>query len=71
MQDDVRGWSRIHRHQIGHLGIVSKMERIESTLHHLMNDVGVHPEAAASQAPPPALGAPLPLPPAAPTAPQR
>ena len=64
LQDDVRGWSRIHHRQIGQLGILSKMDMIESTLHHLMNDVGVEqappPAAVNGQAPPPAgTGAPL------------
>ena len=42
VQEDVRGWSRHHHRQVGQLGILSKMDMIESTLHHLMNDVGVH-----------------------------
>ncbi|MBD3675369.1 MAG: hypothetical protein HUJ26_17790 [Planctomycetaceae bacterium] len=41
IQDDVRGWSRHHHRQVGSLGILTKMDYIESTLHHLMNDVGV------------------------------
>lgn len=44
VEDDVRGWSRIHHRQIGTLGIVRKMEMAESVLHHLMEDVGVKPE---------------------------
>ncbi len=52
VQDDVRGWSRHHRRQIGQLGILSKMDMIESTLHHLMNDVGIH-STDGEQAPPP------------------
>jgi hypothetical protein len=65
LQDDVRGWSRIHHHQVGQLGILSKMDMIESTLHHLMNDVGVQQtpppgSAIGGQAPPPpGFGAPL------------
>lgn len=53
LEDDVRGWSRHHRRQIGQLGILSKMDLMESTLHHLMNDVGVHATPAYEQAPPP------------------
>jgi hypothetical protein len=56
VQDDVRGWSRRHHRQIGQLGILSKMDMIESTLHHLMNDVGVHLGGGVEQAPPPAGG---------------
>jgi hypothetical protein len=55
VQDDVRGWTRHHRRQIGNLGILSKMDLLESTLHHLMNDVGVRlTPATTEQAPPPA-----------------
>jgi hypothetical protein len=41
VQDDVCGWSRHHHRQIGTLGVLSKMDLLEDTLHHLMNDVGV------------------------------
>lgn len=59
IQDDVRGWSRHQRKQIGQRGISSKMAVFESTLHHLMNDVGVEKpglrthEVGVEQAPPP------------------
>ncbi|MEZ6058019.1 MAG: hypothetical protein R3C01_15070 [Planctomycetaceae bacterium] len=56
VQDDVRGWQRHHHRQIGQLGILSKMEMIESTLHHLMNDVGVAPTAGPEEAPAPFNG---------------
>lgn len=64
LEGDVRGWSRRHHRQIGQLGILSKMEMIESTLHHLMHDVGVGQAPAAigpEVAPPPAGFAPAPL----------
>ncbi len=41
IEDDVRGWSRIPRRQIGTLGIQTKLSITEDTLHHLMKDVGV------------------------------
>ena len=41
IQDDVRGWRRVSRRQIGTLGIAAKLEMAEETLHHLMEDVGV------------------------------
>ncbi|MEQ9408778.1 MAG: hypothetical protein RIK87_13670 [Fuerstiella sp.] len=41
IQDDVRGWTRIQRRQIGTLGIMTKLDMAEDTLHHLMTDVGV------------------------------
>jgi hypothetical protein len=41
----VRGWSR-HHHQVGQLSILSKMDMIESALHHLMNDVGMQQASA-------------------------
>ena len=56
-EDDVRGWSRVHRRQIGTLGILSKMEMTASVLHHLMEDVGTQPEIP-EQAPAPAVGGP-------------
>lgn len=55
IQDDVRGWSRQHHRQTGRHGILSKMDMIQSALHHLMNDVGVHQTPVAEtygQAPP-------------------
>lgn len=67
IQNDVKGWSRVHRKQVGSLGVLTKMEMIEATLHHLMNDIGVSENAAApspnsasqavavEQAPPPTL----------------
>jgi hypothetical protein len=60
----VRGWSR-HHHQVGQLSILSKMDMIESALHHLMNDVGMQQAsapgvAAGGQTPPPGgFGEPL------------
>jgi len=63
LQDAVRGWSRHHHRQVGQLGMLSKMDMIESILHHLMNDVGVQqaPEPAHGIAPPPAGVGPAPL----------
>lgn len=67
IQNDVKGWSRVHRKQVGTLGVATKMEMIEATLHHLMNDIGVSETAASpspssanqavviEQAPPPTL----------------
>ena len=62
VEDDVRGWSRVHHRQIGTLGILSKMEMAESVLHHLMNDVGVKQEMP-EQAPAPQGGPELAPPP--------
>ena len=61
VQDDVRGWHRHHHRQIGTLGLAAKMERIESTIHHLMHDVGV--EFTAGLEEPPAPGGGLGVPP--------
>ena len=41
VQDDMRGWSRRRVRQIGRSGAQAKLQVIEATLHHLMNDVGV------------------------------
>lgn len=62
VQNDVREWTRHQHRQVGQLGTLSKMEMIESMLHHLMNDVGVRPTQGLEQAPPPD-GAPEQAPP--------
>jgi len=41
VEDDMATWHRHNNRQIGHLGIQAKLSLLESTLHHLMNDVGV------------------------------
>jgi hypothetical protein len=56
VQEDIRGWHRHHHRQIGSLGIISKTDRIESTIHHLMNDVGARFEVAPEEPPLPAGG---------------
>lgn len=53
IENDVRAWSRYHRRQIGQGGIATKLEVMESTLHHLMHDAGVHAGPVGEQAPPP------------------
>ncbi|MCA8991730.1 MAG: hypothetical protein KDA69_18215 [Planctomycetaceae bacterium] len=53
VQDDVRGWSRHHHRQVGTLGIIAKMDQMEATLHHLMNDIGVAATAEGEVAPAP------------------
>ncbi len=53
VEDDVRGWSRQHYRQVGQLGIITKMEIIESTLHHLMYDIGAQMANGNGQAPAP------------------
>ncbi len=68
VEDDVSGWSRYHRRQVGNLGILTKMELMESSLHHLMKDVGVKLSPGIQQAPTPdqilaPQQAPPPLPP--------
>ena len=40
----VQGWSRQDRRQVGQAGVMGKLEMIEATLHHLMNDAGVRPD---------------------------
>ncbi|MCA9034821.1 MAG: hypothetical protein KDA91_06825 [Planctomycetaceae bacterium] len=54
VEEDFRGWSRVHRRQIGTMGILTKMEMAEATLHHLMHDVGVAAAGPGEQAPVPA-----------------
>lgn len=66
VQDDVRGWTRIPRRQIGTLGIITKISLAEETLHHLMDDIGVQSLPGQEEPPAPAFGEPsnLPVPPA-------
>ncbi len=62
VQDHVRGWARRHRRQIRNLGIQSKMNLLESMLHHLMSDAGVKLQSdTVEQAPRPEEQAPAPL----------
>lgn len=62
IEDDVRGWSRIPRRQIGSMGIVTKLEYSVDTLHHLMEDVGVSLTTGLES--PPVPGTTLSVPPA-------
>lgn len=72
VQGEVRSWSRRHQKQVGEAGIMTKIEIMESLLHHLMYDAGIRPHEASSTetapppatsevAPPPAEVAPPPL----------
>jgi hypothetical protein len=46
VQADVASWTG-HRHRrVGHDGLTGKLENLEQTLHHLMDDMGVRPAAA-------------------------
>ena len=65
IQEDVRGWHRVSRRQIGMLGIITKLEMAEQMLHHLMEDVGVVVSPGAEEPPAPQG---LPSVPALPTA---
>ncbi len=64
IQDDVRGWTRIPRRQIGTLGILTKIEMTEDTLHHLMEDVGVMATPGLEEPPVPSALSALSVPPA-------
>ena len=56
VQGEVATWSRRHQRQIGQSGLLTKIEVMESLLHHLMYDVGVQPHSdpTSEVAPPPA-----------------
>lgn len=41
VQSDVAGWTGHHHRPVGHGGLTAKLEDVEETLHHLMDDVGV------------------------------
>jgi hypothetical protein len=67
VQEQVAGWSRRNHRQIGRSGVQTKLNIVEATLHHLMNDVGVKgahgvPTASASEEAAPVPAA-VPLPP--------
>ncbi|HIE95580.1 MAG TPA: hypothetical protein EYG03_21240 [Planctomycetes bacterium] len=64
IQDDVRGWRRVSRRQIGTLGIATKLEMAEQTLHHLMEDVGVAVTPGLEEPPTPTSLPVVPPPPA-------
>jgi hypothetical protein len=53
LQDDVCGWTVLHRRHVGRLDTQTRFEVSLSTLHHLMNDVGVRPVETSESAPPP------------------
>ena len=53
IQDDVRAWHCVARRQIGTRGIVVKLEMAETTLLHLMEDVGVSVGAGVEEPPVP------------------
>lgn len=55
VQGHVTDWSGHHHRPVGQGGLTAKLEALEQTLHHLMDDVGVRPAAAGQQAPPSAL----------------
>lgn len=59
IEDDVCDWTRIHRRQVGTLGLRAKMDLAEEALHCLMKDVGVHVTPGLQEAPAPGS---LPLP---------
>lgn len=68
VEEDVRTWSRDHHRQIGNLGIIDKMQQMESVIHHLLYDAGVEPQHhgdhGQEQAPPPGGGPEVAPPPA-------
>jgi hypothetical protein len=49
---DVATWTGHHHRQVGGGGLTSKLERMEDTLHHLMDDVGVRSQSPSPVAPP-------------------
>ena len=53
VRDDVQTWDRRHFRRVGDLDANAKIERIESAIHHLMNDAGVRLAVNPVVAPPP------------------
>lgn len=56
VEGDVARWTGHHHRHLGHGGLTTKLEAVEQTLHHLMDDVGIRPASAASEQAPPAGG---------------
>lgn len=54
VQSDVAGWTGHHHRPVGHGGLAAKLEDVQETLHHLMDDVGIRPTVSghSRQAPP-------------------
>ncbi|MCA8997020.1 MAG: hypothetical protein KDA80_08540 [Planctomycetaceae bacterium] len=55
IEDDIVGWRpsfHSHHHHAAHGDLFTKMERLEDTLHHLMEDYGVHSRITETTAPP-------------------
>ena len=48
IQRDVAHWTGHHHRHVGRGGLTSKLEELEDTLHHLMDDVGVRSQPAPS-----------------------
>jgi hypothetical protein len=51
IEDDIRSWRTSHRHFSSRGSLSDKMEAMELTLHHLMEDVGI--EVSTTDPPPP------------------
>jgi hypothetical protein len=60
VEDDIRTWQPSHDQFVGHGSLFDKMERMEDTLHHLMQDAGV--TASVTDPPAPGLNSDPPLP---------
>ena len=58
LEDDVRNWSRLHRHQIGRHGVLVKIRRMRDDLYRLMDDAGVTHAPAPAVAPAPGIAPP-------------
>jgi hypothetical protein len=55
VQSEVVSWNRRHQRQVGQSGLMTKIEVMESLLHHLMYDVGIQPHSPSmEEAPAPA-----------------
>ena len=55
VERDVAHWTGHHHRHIGHGGLTAKLEDVEESLHHLMDDVGARPAGSGSESAPPAL----------------
>lgn len=55
VRDDVRGWTRNPRRQVGSRGIMAKIEMADAILHRLMEDVGVRIDPVLESPPAPGV----------------
>ena len=49
VENDVAHWTAHHHRHVGHGGLTAKLEDVEETLHHFMDDIGARPSSPAPE----------------------